>query len=87
LRAAATPAVLEQRIGRIHRLGQHHPIDVYNLLTEAGIEARIAQLVADKKAFFLAVRRRDRRHGAHGDPPPGSGPKPGGGVRGPRACS
>jgi SNF2 family DNA or RNA helicase len=46
------PAVVEQRIGRIHRLGQKAPIDVYNLVTEEGIEARIAALVATKKALF-----------------------------------
>jgi superfamily II DNA or RNA helicase len=49
------PAVLEQRIGRIYRLGQAHPIDVYNLVTDAGIEARIAQLVADKRAVFTSL--------------------------------
>jgi superfamily II DNA or RNA helicase len=46
------PAVVEQRIGRIHRLGQKSPIDVYNLVTEQGIEARIAALIATKKALF-----------------------------------
>jgi hypothetical protein len=49
------PAVLEQRIGRIYRLGQTKPIDVYNLVTEAGIEGRIAQLIADKKAVFSSL--------------------------------
>ena len=49
------PAVLEQRIGRIHRLGQKRPIDVYDLVTESSIEARIAGLVADKKAFFSGL--------------------------------
>jgi superfamily II DNA/RNA helicase len=46
------PAVLEQRIGRIYRLGQKRPIDVWNLVTEASIEARIAGLVAGKRALF-----------------------------------
>jgi Helicase conserved C-terminal domain len=46
------PAVVEQRIGRIHRLGQKSPIDVYNLVTEHGIEACIAALIATKKALF-----------------------------------
>jgi superfamily II DNA or RNA helicase len=46
------PAVLEQRIGRIYRLGQKLPIDVFSLVTEYGIEARIATLVATKKALF-----------------------------------
>lgn len=46
------PAVLEQRIGRIHRLGQTSPIDVFNLVSEEGIESRIAQVVAGKKAVF-----------------------------------
>jgi SNF2 family DNA or RNA helicase len=49
------PAVLEQRIGRIYRLGQRQPIDVYNLVTESGIEARIAGLVSDKKALFSGL--------------------------------
>ena len=46
------PAVLEQRIGRIYRLGQRQPIDVYNLVTQHSIEARIAGLIADKQAMF-----------------------------------
>ncbi len=49
------PAVLEQRIGRIYRLGQRRPIDVYNLVSEQGIESRIAQLVGDKRALFTGL--------------------------------
>ena len=49
------PAVLEQRIGRIYRLGQTQPINVYNLVTQSSIEARIAGLVADKRAFFSGL--------------------------------
>jgi len=49
------PAVLEQRIGRIHRLGQRHPIDVYNLVSEPGIESRIADIVGSKRALFTGL--------------------------------
>jgi superfamily II DNA or RNA helicase len=49
------PAVLEQRIGRIHRLGQKRPIDVYNLVSEGGIESRIALLVGGKQAVFKGL--------------------------------
>jgi superfamily II DNA/RNA helicase len=49
------PAVLEQRIGRIYRLGQQQPIDVYNLVCEQGIESRIAALVSTKKALFTGL--------------------------------
>ncbi len=49
------PAVLEQRIGRIYRLGQKLPIDVYNLVCEHGIESRIAALVGSKQAFFKGL--------------------------------
>ena len=49
------PAVLEQRIGRIYRLGQRRPIDVYNLVSEPGIESRIADLVGSKKALFTGL--------------------------------
>ncbi len=49
------PAVLEQRIGRIYRLGQKQPIDVFNLVCEQGIESRIASLVGSKQAFFKGL--------------------------------
>jgi superfamily II DNA or RNA helicase len=49
------PAVLEQRIGRIHRLGQTQPIEVYNYVAMGGIEERIAQLVGDKRALFAGL--------------------------------
>ncbi len=49
------PAVLEQRIGRIYRLGQKLPIDVYNLVSEDGIESRIAKLLAQKRALFTSL--------------------------------
>ncbi|MDD9937615.1 MAG: DEAD/DEAH box helicase, partial [Myxococcales bacterium] len=46
------PAVLEQRIGRVYRLGQSQPVEVYNLVSEEGIESRIATLVGNKRALF-----------------------------------
>jgi len=46
------PAVLEQRIGRIHRLGQKQPVQVYHLISEAGIEARMEGTIGVKKALF-----------------------------------
>jgi len=49
------PAVLEQRIGRIYRIGQKLPIDAYNLVCEYGIESRIAALVGSKQAFFKGL--------------------------------
>ena len=47
--------MLEQRIGRIYRLGQRRPIDVYNLVSEYGIESRIAALVGAKQALFSGL--------------------------------
>ncbi|HEX4422359.1 MAG TPA: DEAD/DEAH box helicase [Kofleriaceae bacterium] len=49
------PAVLEQRVGRIFRMGQSQPVDVYNLITAGGIEDRIAGLVGDKRALFVGL--------------------------------
>ena len=49
------PAVLEQRIGRIFRLGQTQPVDIYNLVAATGIEDRIAGLVGDKRALFVGL--------------------------------
>jgi superfamily II DNA or RNA helicase len=49
------PAVLEQRIGRVYRLGQDKPIDVYNLVCEYGIESRISGIVGSKQAMFKGL--------------------------------
>jgi hypothetical protein len=49
------PAVLEQRIGRIYRLGQKDPIDVFHLMSEYGIESRIANVVGTKQALFAGL--------------------------------
>jgi SNF2 family DNA or RNA helicase len=49
------PAVLEQRIGRIHRLGQSNPIDVYVLIGAGSLEERIAGSVADKQELFRGI--------------------------------
>ena len=56
------PAVLEQRIGRIYRLGQKHPIDVYNLVSEQGIESRIAVLVELEAGVLQGTVRRRYRY-------------------------
>jgi len=49
------PAVLEQRIGRVYRLGQKRPVQVYHLVAEGGIEAHIANLVGNKQALFQGL--------------------------------
>jgi len=49
------PAVLEQRIGRVYRLGQKRPIEVYNLVADEGIESRIYDLVGNKRALFTGL--------------------------------
>jgi hypothetical protein len=54
------PAVLEQRIGRIYRIGQKAPIDVYNLVSRNCIESRIQSLVSDKRALFEGLFDGDR---------------------------
>jgi superfamily II DNA or RNA helicase len=49
------PAVLEQRIGRVYRLGQKRPVQVFNLVSEQGIESHIADIVSDKQALFAGL--------------------------------
>ncbi len=49
------PAVLEQRIGRIYRLGQKKHIQVYNLISKFSIEHRILHLLDFKKSVFKGV--------------------------------
>ena len=49
------PAVLEQRIGRVHRLGQSRSVQVINFVAEDSIEERMLSLLAFKKSLFAGV--------------------------------
>ena len=49
------PMIVEQRIGRVHRLGQQRPVTVVNISVAGTIEARILELLARKLQLFTAV--------------------------------
>jgi hypothetical protein len=49
------PARLEQRIGRVHRLGQARPVQVIHLLTTGSIEERVWETLRLKKSLFAGV--------------------------------
>lgn len=49
------PARLEQRIGRVHRLGQAHPVHVVHLVTKDSIEERVWETLNLKKSLFAGV--------------------------------
>ncbi len=49
------PAVLEQRIGRVHRLGQKRSVRVVNFVSEGTIEHGMLSLLAFKKSMFTGV--------------------------------
>ncbi|HOX38511.1 MAG TPA: SNF2-related protein [Candidatus Brocadiia bacterium] len=49
------PMRLEQRIGRIHRIGQTQEVNVFNLAVEDTIENRIIELLATKIKMFETI--------------------------------
>lgn len=49
------PAVLEQRIARVHRLGQKNTVNVINFISTGSIEQRILALLGFKKSVFEGV--------------------------------
>ncbi|MDQ0086681.1 SNF2 family DNA or RNA helicase [Paenibacillus anaericanus] len=49
------PMRVEQRIGRIHRLGQEHDVMIYNLSTQGTIEEHILNLLHEKINMFEMV--------------------------------
>ena len=56
------PAVLEQRIGRVHRLGQTRPVQVVNFVAKGTIEEGMLSVLAFKRSLFGGnSRRRQRR--------------------------
>jgi SNF2 family DNA or RNA helicase len=49
------PAVLEQRIGRVHRMGQSRGVQVVNFVGQGSIEEGILAVLAFKKSLFAGV--------------------------------
>lgn len=49
-----SPTRIEQRIGRVDRIGQRHDVKAYNLALEASIDARVLSVLQDKLAVILA---------------------------------
>ncbi len=49
------PAVLEQRVGRAHRMGQKQPVQVYLLVTEQTIEEELLSTLSAKHDLALAA--------------------------------
>ncbi|MCH8194422.1 MAG: DEAD/DEAH box helicase, partial [Planctomycetes bacterium] len=49
------PAVLEQRIGRVHRLGQSRPVRVINFVSKGTIEEGMLSVLSFKKSLFAGV--------------------------------
>src|SRR5213076_1807470 len=49
------PAVLDQRIARVHRMGQHRPVQVINLVTRGSIEERVLRTLTQKRTLFEGV--------------------------------
>ena len=49
------PAVLEQRVGRVHRLGQCKPVQVINFIAEGTIEEGMLSVLTFKKSLFAGV--------------------------------
>jgi superfamily II DNA or RNA helicase len=49
------PAVLNQRIGRVHRLGQPNPVRVVNMVAKGTIEEGMLSVLAFKSSLFAGV--------------------------------
>ena len=46
------PAILEQRIARVHRMGQRRGVHVLNFVTRGALEERVRRVVDGKRALF-----------------------------------
>lgn len=49
------PAILEQRVGRVHRLGQQRSVQVVNFVAKGAIEEGMLSLLQFKKSLFSGV--------------------------------
>src|SRR5207245_10299967 len=49
------PAVLEQRIARVHRLGQTRPVQVVNFIAKGSIEEGMLSVLAFKRSLSEGI--------------------------------
>lgn len=49
------PMEIEQRIGRLHRLGQQHPVCIYNLVQAGTLQEHLLQILQEKLNLFELV--------------------------------
>ncbi len=49
------PMELEQRIGRLHRLGQRHPVRIYNFVQAGTLQEHLLQILQEKLNLFELV--------------------------------
>ena len=56
-----TPTKIEQRIGRVDRIGQAQPVKAFNLVRENSIDLRVLEVLERKLATILAELGSDKR--------------------------
>lgn len=56
-----SPSRLEQRIGRVDRIGQTHTVRAFNLVCEHSVEARVLEVLNEKLEVILAELGADKR--------------------------
>jgi hypothetical protein len=49
------PAILEQRIARIHRMGQKHPVQIVNFVSKGTIEEGMLSVLAFKRSLSAGI--------------------------------
>lgn len=47
------PMVIEQRIGRVDRIGQKHPVEAYNILANNSVDLRVYEVIEEKLSFII----------------------------------
>jgi SNF2 family DNA or RNA helicase len=49
------PMEIEQRIGRLHRIGQQHPVRIYNLVQAGTLQEHLLEILQEKLNLFELV--------------------------------